>query len=36
MTGLALLPNEGHQRLVLLSDGGANAGAGGLLQVPAG
>jgi uncharacterized membrane protein len=24
--GLALLPNEGHQRLVLLSDGGANAG----------
>ena len=25
--GLALLPNEGHQRLVLLSDGGQNAGA---------
>jgi len=24
--GLALLPNEGHQRLVLLSDGGENAG----------
>lgn len=24
--GLALLPNEGHARLVLLSDGGANAG----------
>jgi uncharacterized membrane protein len=24
--GLAVLPNEGHQRLVLLSDGGENAG----------
>jgi uncharacterized membrane protein/Mg-chelatase subunit ChlD len=24
--GLALMPNEGHQRLILLSDGGENAG----------